>query len=60
MTFEECGQPTDTTTDGPTHDEACLYYKLTYEIKGSGELNSTMDVPAEASIDSYFESCIKS
>ena len=28
--FEECGKPVD--------DGACLFYKLTYEPKGSGEL----------------------
>ena len=36
-TFEECGRRT--TTDGWT-DGVCLYFKLTYEPKGSGELTS--------------------
>ena len=34
-TFEDCRQPT---TDRQRDGGACLYYKLTYEPKGSGEL----------------------
>ena len=35
--FEECGRRTD-------DNGACLYYKLTYELKGSGELKINLSV----------------
>ena len=37
-TFEECGQQKD--------DGVCLYYKLTYDSKGSGELKIVVLVKA--------------
>ena len=41
--FKECGRRTtddddDDDDDGRTDNGACIYYKLTYEPKGSGEL----------------------
>ena len=40
--LEECRRRTPKTDadDGRTDDGACLYYKLTHEPKGSGELKS--------------------
>ena len=47
--FEKCGR----TTDGWTDDGPWLYYKLTNEPKGSGELTIKSNVKLKPSIHKY-------